>query len=183
LIMAFWVLLGTLFLAYMRLRQRGIRGMGQAFMGMILAHCGVAVTVIGVAVSSGYGVGDDVSMSPGKSVTLAGYQITFVSEEPLHGPNYHGTQAHMTVRHGNQIKSVYPEKRLYDVAQMAMTDSAIDVTPFRDIYVALGEPLGQSAWSVRLYFKPFVRWIWAGGFLILFGGLLALTDRRYARSN
>lgn len=182
LVLAFWVLLGTLALLYFRLRQRGVRGLGQAFMGMVFAHCGVAVTVIGIAVSSGYGVGDDVAMSPGKKVELAGYQFDFVNEQPLHGPNYHGTRAHMTIIRGGQSKSVYPEKRLYDVAQMAMTDSAIDVSPFRDIYVALGEPLGQSAWSVRLYYKPFVRWIWAGGFLILCGGLLALTDRRYARS-
>ena len=74
---------------------------------------------------------------------------------------------------------IYPEKRIYNVGKMAMTDSAIDVTLFRDIYIVLGEPLDDDAWSVRLYYKPFVRWIWGGGFLILVGGLLALVDRRY----
>lgn len=179
--LAFWVISGTLILVYVRLKQRGLSAFGQAFSGMIIAHCGVAVAVIGVALSSGYGIQDDVKLAPGQSVMLAGYRIHFVSESPLNGPNYHGTQAHMIITKGSYEHAVYPEKRLYNVAQMAMTDSAIDVSAFRDIYVALGEPLDQSAWSVRLYFKPFVRWIWSGGFLILLGGFLALTDRRYAR--
>ncbi|MGQ3892413.1 heme lyase CcmF/NrfE family subunit [Legionella sp. CNM-4043-24] len=180
-ILATWVIAGTLLLVYLRLRQRGLSGLGQAFLGMIIAHCGVAVTVIGVAVSTAYGIQDDVRLAPGESTTLAGWRVTFIRENPLRGPNYHGTQAEMLISNGSSEHRIYPEKRLYEVAQMAMTDSAIDVSPFRDIYIALGEPLEQSAWAVRLYYKPFVRWIWAGGFMILLGGFLALTDRRYAR--
>lgn len=110
---------------------------------------------------------------------MVGYSIEFVNQKPLDGPNYKGTQAQFNITHHGQAKLIYPEKRLYTIGQMAMTESAIDVTPFRDIYVALGEPLNGDSWSVRLYYKPFVRWIWAGGFMILAGGFFALTDRRY----
>jgi cytochrome c-type biogenesis protein CcmF len=126
-------------------------------------------------------VQDDVKMAPGDKSILSGYTIKFISEKVLAGPNYHGARAHFKVINGNREADVYPEKRIYDVTNMAMTDSAIDVTAFRDIYIALGEPLDDSSWSVRLYFKPFVRWIWAGGFMILAGGLLAMSDRRYKK--
>lgn len=179
LILAFWVILSTVKLIHIRSKQRGLRNLGQAFWGMVLAHCGVAATVIGIAVSNSYGIQDDVKMAPGESVSLAGYTIKFLREIPLEGANYHGTQAHFAIRHKDKGTVIYPEKRIYNVGQMAMTEAAIDVNPFRDIYVALGEPLDDKAWSVRLYYKPFVRWIWGGGFMILAGGLLALADRRY----
>ncbi len=179
LVLAFWVLLSTLKAVWVRVKQRGGLAIGQAFWGMVAAHCGVAATVIGITISSGYGIQDDVKMAPGNSTMLAGYQITFVSEAALTGANYHGSKAHFLISSNHREVDIYPEKRIYNVGQMAMTESAIDVTPFRDIYIALGEPLDDDAWSVRLYYKPFVRWIWGGGFLILVGGLLALTDRRY----
>jgi cytochrome c-type biogenesis protein CcmF len=181
LMLASWVIWGTLKMALERKKQRGIRGFGQAFLGMILAHIGVAVTVIGIAVSSGFGIQRDVKMSPGDEVNLAGYSIFFVSESSLTGPNYHGTKACFRVVAGQRAHVIFPEKRLYDVGKMAMTDSAIDVNIFRDIYIALGEPIGKEAWSVRLYYKPCVRWIWAGGILLVIGGIIALTDRRYGR--
>lgn len=118
-------------------------------------------------------------LRPGKKVTLLDYSIEFVSQEPLFGPNYKGTRAEFKIGYRDQSKLINPEKRLYNIGQMAMTESAIDVTPFRDIYVALGEPLTDNSWSVRLYYKPLIRWIWAGGFMILAGGFFALTDRRY----
>lgn len=179
LILAFWVILSTLKLLQLRLRQRGVKGIGQSFLGMIMAHCGLAITVIGIAVSTGYGIQDDVRMMPGNQVNLAGYKIAFLTESALTGPNYHGTQARFSITKAQTTHILFPEKRIYNVGKMAMTDSAIDVNVFRDIYIALGEPLGDKAWSVRVYFKPFVRWIWSGGFMILLGGVLALTDRRY----
>ncbi len=182
LVLAFWVLLSTGFALYQRIRQRGSFLIGQAYWGMVIAHCGVAVSVIGIAISTAYGVQDDVRLAPGEQAQLAGFHIDFVSQHALKGPNYTGTGAEMRVSHGTTSKLIYPEKRLYTVGQMAMTESAIDVTPFRDIYVALGEPLDGDSWSVRLYFKPLVRWIWTGGFMILLGGILALTDRRYFKS-
>ena len=179
LMLAFWVISSTLKAVWVRIRQRGVFAIGRAFWGMVVAHCGVAATVIGISVSSGYGIQDDVKMAPGNSAMLAGYQVTFVSESALKGANYHGTRARFLISNHHRNVDIYPEKRIYNVGQMAMTESAIDVTPFRDIYIALGEPLDDNAWSVRLYYKPFVRWIWGGGFLILVGGLLALADRRY----
>ena len=179
--LALWIILSTLKLAVTRVKQRGLINLSQAFWGMVLAHCGVAATVIGISVSNGYGIQDDIKISPGEAVMLAGYKISFINASPLIGANYHGTQAQFEVSHGKKTTLIYPEKRIYNVGNMALTESAIDVNPFRDIYVALGEPIGEKAWSVRVYFKPFVRWIWGGGFMILIGGLLALTDRRYYR--
>ncbi len=179
-ILAFWILLSTIKLILIRAKQQGIANLTQAFWGMVLAHCGVAVTIIGIAVSSGYGIQNDVKMQPGDKIRLANVTIQFVNESPLNGANYHGTRARFAISSSNNKSTIiYPEKRVYDIGGMAMTESAIDVSPFRDIYVALGEPLGKKAWSVRLYYKPFVRWIWGGGFLILAGGVLALTNRRY----
>jgi cytochrome c-type biogenesis protein CcmF len=179
LILAFWVILSTAQAVYRRINDRGLARVGQAYWGMVLAHCGVAATVIGIAVSTSYGLQKDVLMTPGKKIDLVGYQIEFVNQTPLDGPNYKGTQAQFKISYHGQETLIYPEKRLYTIGQMAMTESAIDVTPFRDIYVALGEALTNDSWSVRLYYKPFVRWIWGGGFLILAGGFLALADRRY----
>ena len=176
LMLACWVMASTLLVGFQRLKQHRL---GQAFSGMLLAHIGVAVSVIGVAVSSGYGIQDDVRMEPGTEASLAGYSIVFVREAALTGANYHGSRVEFKVKSPHRESSVYPEKRIYNVGRMPMTEAAIDVTPFRDIYIALGEPLGDTAWSVRLYYKPFVRWIWWGGFLMVLGGVLALTDRRY----
>jgi len=181
LILALWIIFSTFRLVILRGRQRGWNTFGRAFWGMILAHCGVASTVIGIAVSTAYGVQDDVRMSVGDKATLAGYSVQFISETPINGPNYHGAQAQFLISKAGVEHRIYPEKRIYNVGQMAMTESAIDANFFRDIYVALGEPLDETSWSVRLYFKPFVRWIWGGGVLIFMGGLLAMLDRRYAK--
>jgi len=177
--LALWVILSTLNALYKKIAERGLSGVGQSYWGMVLAHCGVAATVIGISVSTAYGIQDDVQMNPGKTFNLAGYAIQFIKQTALQGPNYKGTRTEFSISDGSTIKTIYPEKRLYNIGQMAMTESAIDVTPFRDIYVALGEPLNDNSWSVRLYYKPFVRWIWSGGFMILAGGFCALTDRRY----
>lgn len=179
LILATWIILSTLNALYKRINERGLSTISQGYWGMVIAHCGVAATVIGIAVSTNYGIQDDIQLSPGKSMDLAGYKIEFINQAPLVGPNYQGTRAEFKISHSGKERLIYPEKRVYTIGQMAMTESAIDVTPFRDIYVALGEPLAENSWSVRVYYKPFVRWIWFGGFMILAGGVFALTDRRY----
>ncbi|GGI78728.1 heme lyase CcmF/NrfE family subunit [Legionella impletisoli] len=179
LILAAWIVFSTLKSCVLKLHERGFSGIAQSYWGMVVAHLGVAVTVIGIVISNGYGLQEDVKMAPGEEAKLSSYTIRFIGESSLTGPNYHGARAHFQVENQGRIANIYPEKRIYDIANMPMTDSAIDVTPFRDIYIALGEPLDHHAWSVRLYFKPFVRWIWGGGFFILIGGLLAMTDRRY----
>lgn len=179
LMLATWVLLSTGFAVFKRIKERGFAAVGQAYWGMVFAHAGVAATVIGIAISTAYGIQDELHMSPGNRFDLHGYSIEFVSQSPLKGPNYTGTKTQFSISRQGKVKLIYPEKRVYTVGQMALTESAIDVTPFRDIYIALGEPLNDDSWSVRLYYKPFVRWIWFGGFMMLAGGFLALSDRRY----
>ena len=182
LMLSFWIILSTGVALIKMIQARGLASVSQSFIGMVVAHIGVAITVIGISVSTGYGVQKDVKLSPGEQTALAGFQIRFMGESDLRGPNYHGARAHFEVIKNKYINYVYPEKRIYDVTNMPMTDSAIDVSPFRDVYIALGEPLDDHAWSVRLYYKPLVRWIWGGGFLILAGGFCAISDRRYYAS-
>jgi len=146
--------------------------------GMMSAHLGMAVTVIGVCLSSYYGIELDMRLKPHESALLGNYNITFEGAEALKGPNYTGTQAIFKIDSGKDVHVIYPEKRIYTVGMVPMTDAAIDVTPFRDIYIALGEPLDEGAWGVRLYYKPFIRWIWAGGLLMFLGGLYAMIKRR-----
>ena len=177
LFLAFWIISSVFTSLWLRIKQK--HNVGQAFIGMLLAHLGVAVSVIGIAVSSNYGQEDDIKMFPGTSTLLAGYRIQLTQETTLKGANYHGSRVCFEVSSSQRKRVICPEKRIYDVTGMPMTEAAIDVTPFRDIYIALGEPLDENAWTVRLYYKPFVRWIWWGGFLIVLGGVFALTDRRY----
>ncbi|MBA2649089.1 MAG: heme lyase CcmF/NrfE family subunit [Legionella sp.] len=179
LVLSIWVISSTLRAVIKKIQDRGWKGLSQAYWGMVVAHVGVAVIVIGIAISNNYGIQTDVLMRSGEMTHLGSYQIQFINQSVFNGPNYNGTRAKFGITYKNKTKFIYPEKRVYTIAQMAMTEAAIDVSPFRDIYIALGEPLGDNYWSVRLYYKPFIRWIWGGGFMILVGGILALTDRRY----
>jgi cytochrome c-type biogenesis protein CcmF len=176
---AIWIILSTLKLVWIKLKNNNVLNISLAFWGMVIAHLGVAVTVIGIAVSTGFGVQNDVRLAPGEHLIFAGFNIQFIEQHELKGANYHGTEAVFEIKHHNHTSLIYPQKRMYNVGKMAMTESAIDVTPFRDIYVALGEPLDNGAWSVRLYYKPLIRWIWGGGAMIFAGGVLAFLDRRY----
>lgn len=180
--MACWIFLSTILAVYNKIKLSGRQGLNAAFLGMAIAHCGVAVSVMGVAVSSGYGMQDDVKLTPGEYTSFAQFRIQFVKEHALNGVNYHGSRVEFNIMHKGRIHTVYPEKRIYDVSHTYMTEAAIDVTAFRDVYIALGEPLDDNAWSVRLYYKPLVRWIWGGGFLLCVGGLFALLDPRYYKS-
>lgn len=175
--LACWIITSTLTSLFLRIKQKHV--IAQSYIGMLLAHLGVAVSVIGVAASAGFGQHDDVKLSLGVSTAFAGYSIQLVNEIGLKGVNYHGNRVCFNITNPQRTRTICPEKRIYDVTGMPMTESAIDVTPFRDIYIALGEPLDSKAWTVRLYYKPFVRWIWWGGFLIMLGGVVALTDKRY----
>jgi cytochrome c-type biogenesis protein CcmF len=179
LMLGLWVSLSTLLALIKKIQRSGFFRVPLAYWGMVVAHVGVAVTVIGIAVSSGFGVQEDVKLIPGETVMLANTTVTFVSESALNGPNYHGTQARFSLKRGKVERVIFPQKRVYDVGHVAMTDAAIDVSFARDIYVALGEPLDDSAWSVRLYYKPLVRWIWAGGVLMMLGGIFAIIDGVY----
>lgn len=181
-----WILLSTVSLVRARIRHqtsiaRGIASIPRGFYGMCLAHIGLAVTIIGIAVSSNYSNDLHTGMAPGDEEVLAGYTFRLEEMRTVRGANYTATEAEIHVlRQGGKPEAVlHSQKRIYNVRDMAMTEAGIDGNLFRDLYVSLGEPLGNGRWSLRLYHKPFVRWIWLGALFMAFGGLLAVTDRRY----
>ncbi|EIP3952825.1 heme lyase NrfEFG subunit NrfE, partial [Salmonella enterica] len=178
--MACWIAV----LAVAEAVQRVSRGAGisLSYQGMVAAHLGLAVTITGIAFSQNYSVERDVRMRAGDSVAIHDYRFTFREVRDITGPNYRGGVALIGVtRHGEPEAVLHAEKRLYNTSRMVMTEAAIDGGLTRDLYAALGEELDNGAWAVRLYYKPFVRWIWAGGLLMALGGLLCLADPRYRR--
>ena len=152
------------------------------YYGMLLAHCGVAVFIIGVTLVRGYEVERDVRMAIGDTVVVGGYTFRFDGAQNVKGPNYRAARGMVSVsRDGRDVTVLRPEKRAYNVSNMPMTEADIDTGVFADLYVSLGEPVDNGAWSVRIYFKPFISWIWGGCAIMALGGLLALADRRYRR--
>jgi cytochrome c-type biogenesis protein CcmF len=122
----------------------------------------------------------DVRMSPGETVTVGGHSFKFLGVRDAQGPNYRAAVGSFELsKDGKLLRMLNPEKRSYDSSAMPMTEAAIDASLTRDVYVSLGEPLEGDAWAVRVYFKPFVDWIWGGCLLMALGGLLAASDRRY----
>jgi cytochrome c-type biogenesis protein CcmF len=122
----------------------------------------------------------DMRMAPGDSVEMGGYQFIFEGAKHHEGPNFTADRGSVRVlENGEQIALLHPEKRMYTVQQSVMTEAAIDAGLTRDLFVALGEPLDNGAWAVRVHIKPFVRWIWLGALLMGLGGFLAASDKRY----
>ncbi|HSE00616.1 MAG TPA: heme lyase CcmF/NrfE family subunit [Burkholderiales bacterium] len=157
-----------------------LRGTPRAYYGMLLAHVGIAVFVVGVTLVKSYESEKDVRMAPGDTVELGGYVFRFEGVRDTQGPNYVAARATLTVtQDGRAVATLRPERRLYRVQESPMTEAAIDYGFFRHIYVALAEPVGADAWLVRVHYKPFVSWIWGGCLLMALGGLLAASDRRY----
>ena len=151
-----------------------------SYYGMLFAHLGIAVFVVGVTLVNGYQVETDVRMEVGDSSHLSGYGFKLTAINDVKGPNYNATRGTVEVtRDGKPVKTLHPEKRLYTVQNMPMTEAAIDYGFTRHLYVALGEAVGPKVWIVRLYYKPYISWIWGGCLLMGFGGLLAAIDRRY----
>jgi cytochrome c-type biogenesis protein CcmF len=186
---AAWIILTGLQNMQKTLSQRktqgvaGLSSLPRSFYGMTVAHIGVAVFIIGVTLSNAFSIEKDVRLDPQKPLELAGYSIVFEGTKPVEGPNYQADAGTIRVlKNGEEVTVLHPEKRIYLVQRMPMTEAAIDWGFTRDIYVALGEPLSDGAWSVRVYYKPFIRWIWLGGLLMALGGLLSATDRRYRRA-
>ena len=183
--MALWVILLTLLELHERATHRhsllrGLRHLSRSHWGMVLGHLGVAVTVIGIAFSQNYSVERDVRMKAGDSVDIHRYHFVFRDVQQLNGPNYSGGAAIIDVtRDGKPEATLRAEKRYYSVARSMMTEAAIDGGLTRDLYAALGEELDDGSWAVRIYYKPFVRWIWYGGLFMACGGLLCLLDPRY----
>ena len=151
--------------------------------GMLLAHAGIGVFIFGATLADGFESKRELSLRVGETVSLAGYDFRFASIGPVRGPNYDAQRAIVVVsRAGREVVTLHPEKRSYRAQQMPLTQAAIDVGPTRDLFVALGEPAGDAAWTMRLHVKPYMAWIWAGCLLMALGGLLAATDRRYRLS-
>ncbi len=179
--LALWVAVGTLQTLFKKSgRFIVLKPMSGSQWGMVVAHIGVAVCVCGVVFTTHYSVQREVRMHPGDSVNLQNYAVKFLGVRDLQGPNYTGAEGGVIVSEkGREIAFLKPQQRIYNVQKTALAKTAIDAGLFRDVYVALGEPLEGGAWSLRVYYKPFIRWIWGGGLLIIIGGLIALSDRKY----
>jgi cytochrome c-type biogenesis protein CcmF len=155
-----------------------------SYYGMLLAHLGVAVFIVGVTLVKGYESEQDVRLDVGQTVEVGGYAFKFLGVVPGPGPNYRALTGTVEVRKGGRlIETLKPEKRIYNASGQTMTIAAIDIGLFGDRYVSLGEPLAaddiDGAWGVRIYLKPFIDWIWMGAFLMALGGIVAVCDRRY----
>jgi cytochrome c-type biogenesis protein CcmF len=172
--LALWIVVTSL----MTLR-RGLR-QTRAHYGMVLAHIGVAVFVVGVALVKGYDAERDANMKAGDTLALAGYVFRLDAVRAVDGPNYRAARATISVtRDGRPVAVLRPERRVYTVQDQTMTEAAIAPGLTRDLYVSLGDPLEGGAWLVKAQVKPFIDWIWGGCLLMAIGGLLAASDRRY----
>jgi cytochrome c-type biogenesis protein CcmF len=177
-----WVALGSLHNMVNRLRKPG--RIGGSFWGQHLAHFGLAVVVLGITGVKSYEVERDVRMGLGQTVTIEPYTFRLVDMVDVNGPNYKATQAHVEVLKNDKVIHVlYPEKRRYFSTAMPMTEAAIRSNFFGDLYVSLGDPIAGDtpSWSMRVYHKPFVPWLWVGVLLMVTGGMVAALDRRYRR--
>lgn len=159
-----------------------LRQQSRSYYGMLLAHVGVAVFIVGITCVTQYATEKDVRMDVGDTVSVGGYDFKFNGTSNVIGPNYQGARADIEVsRNGAVVRSMYPEKRNYNASGSDMTETAIDTGLFRDLYLSLGDRVGTGgAWTVRVHYKPFVDWIWGGAVLMAIGGGLAVSDRRYA---
>ena len=183
-LLAFWVLLAGVRDLLDKCRHKGLlkgmRSLPSSYWGMQLAHVGIAVCAIGVVLVSHGSVERDLRMAPGDSLEMAGYRFVFDGAKHFEGPNFTSDKGTVRVlQNGEEVAVLHPEKRLYTVQRMPMTEAGISAGFTRDLYVALGEPLEDGAWAVRVHIKPYVRWIWLGGLMMGFGGLLAAFDPRY----
>ncbi len=174
-----WVIGSVLLNPIARLRGKGPR-LTRSMIGMHLAHLGIGMTVIGITVTSSFNIEIDQRIAPGETVTVGGYAFRFDGLEEIAGANYEAVRGTFTVSRGDrEIAKMIPEKRVYRVQTSAMTEAGIDVGWTRDLFVALGEPLGDGSWSVRIQYKPMIRFIWLGALVMALGGLVAVSDRRY----
>ena len=186
LFLAFWVFATTAELVYQRLGKSDLPLMGRikansrSWWGMVIAHLGIAVFVLGVTIVKGFESEIAVKMLPGDVAHLAGYDFTFDGVVDRKGPNYEASHGQIHVTKNGVLRTILePEKRLYTVTNMPMTEAGISPHLIHDLYASLGEPLDGGAWSVRIYHKPMVEWVWFGCLMMAFGGFLALADKRY----
>ena len=188
--LAFWIFGTSANLVYQRLRgselplMTRITSPSRSWWGMVIAHLGIAVFTLGVTVVKGFESEIAVRMQTGDVAHLAGFDFTFEGVQEIEGPNYSSSRGQIRIaKNGVERTVLMPEKRVYTVQNMPMTEAGISPSVIHDLYASLGEPLDGGAWSVRIYHKPMVEWIWVGCLMMAFGGLLALSDRRYRMKN
>jgi cytochrome c-type biogenesis protein CcmF len=190
LVMSFWIMTTTI----MEIRQRiqpqlatgkftilqSLKKLTPSHWGMVSGHLGFAVTLIGIALVSAYSVERNLRMGVDDRVTLQNYEFVFKGVSEFTGPNYTADIGHVDAyQDGKKVASLAAEKRFYPVQRNVMTEAGIDSGLTRDLFVALGEQLNNGDWSLRIYVKPFINWIWLGTFIMAFGGVLSISDKRY----
>jgi cytochrome c-type biogenesis protein CcmF len=188
LVLAFWIVATVVQQVWTRVRsQTGtglfgkIRASSRSYYGMQLAHLGVAVFIAGVTVVTSYQSEKDVRMNIGDTVSVGGYQFRLNNLAQIQGPNYQAVRADVEVtKNGSPLAMMHPEKRSFTASQNVTSETAIDRSVWRDLYLSLGDEVDGGAWTVRVYHKPLVNWIWGGALLMAIGGGFAVTDRRYA---
>lgn len=188
LVMSFWIIIASVLEVKQRVDSNtkdeplftALRRLTRSHWGMVLGHLGFAVSLIGITLVSNYELERDVKMVAGQSVQIADYDVKFTGVKEIKGPNYIADRGIFDVyKDGQLVSHLEPEKRFYTVQRMSMTEAGIHTTFTRDLFVAMGEPLDNGAWAVRLYYKPFVVWIWGGAFIMCIGGVLSISDKRY----
>ena len=190
LVLALWVVLAQLHdgarraLAFQQGLGSGLARLSRSYKGMVVAHCGLALVVAGVAIVSEHSIERNVSMAPGSSVTVGNYRFDLTAFGNRQGPNYQAFQGDFQVSHdGKPVAQLTSEKRNYVGGGQSTTEAGIDASLWRDLYVALGEPLhdADNHWAVRVYYRPAVRWLWLGALIMALGGAWALLDKRYRK--
>ena len=177
---AAWVAFGTARFIWTRIRGNG--RFNAEMVGMLLAHTGVAVFLVGALLVEALNVQREVALSPGQDLEVSGYTLRFEGVDHQQGPNYVSDRGHVRVlQGGRELALLHPEKRAYASGGQMMTEAGIHARVRGDVYVALGEPLGNNAWAVRVHIKPFVRWVWLGALLMALGGFVTAADRRFRR--
>ena len=189
-VMGFWIVVTTIMEIHQRINAdkklsqqpvfSALSKLTPSHWGMVVGHLGFAVSIIGITLVSNYNQEKHVRMAYGETVQLMGYDFTFNGVSNVKGPNYTGYQAHVVAKQdGEVVANLEAEKRIYTVQRNVMTEAGIDSNIHRDLFVALGEQLDDGDWALRIYVKPFVNWIWAGAFIMGFGGILSISDKRY----
>jgi cytochrome c-type biogenesis protein CcmF len=182
-IAAFWILITSVIGPVRSWRRAsGTAGITRAALGMSVAHFGVGLFVLGVTLVSAFNVETDMAMRSGQTLDAAGYQFELRELREVEGPNYSAIEGSIEVRRdGDFVANIRPQKRQYLVQKNWMTEADIVVSWNRDLFVALGDQIGSDTWSVRIQYKPMIRFIWFGALIMALGGLLAASDRRYRR--
>ncbi|MFQ5610098.1 MAG: cytochrome c-type biogenesis CcmF C-terminal domain-containing protein, partial [Woeseiaceae bacterium] len=178
---AFWIMAASL-IQPMRSwrRESGSTGITRSALGMSIAHFGVGIFTLGVTIVSAFSIETDHTLSPGRSLTAGAYEFQMRELLDVEGPNYQAREAVVDIRsNGDFVAQVRPQKRQYLVQQSPMTEAGLRPGWNRDLMISMGEPVGGDTWTVRVQYRPLVRFIWLGALIMALGGLVSVSDRRY----